>query len=102
MCYSAIVPDVNILEIPQLCCKYRTARWWSQYLKTSKYPAKISCCILANWAGEGGQITDNPSIVSVGHVEYFYNQKIQVGNEVNKHVEVKMDAFKSIVVDILS
>jgi len=47
-------------------------------------------CILANRAGEGGQITDNPSVVSAGHVEYFYNQKIQVGNEVNKHVEVKM------------
>ena len=71
VCYSAIVPNVNILEILQLCCKYRTARWWSQYLKSSEYPAKISCCILANWAGENGQITDDSTVVSAGRVEYF-------------------------------
>ena len=90
MCYSAIVPDVNILEIPQLCCKYRTARWWSQFVKSSEYPAKISCCILANWVGENGQITDDSTVVSAGRVEYFYSQRLQVGNDVDNHVEMKM------------
>ena len=70
-CYQTFVPDVNILEIPQLCHKYRTAKWWSQYLKCSEYPAKMSTCILANWVGEDGCITEDPLITSAGRIEYF-------------------------------
>ena len=70
-CYQIFVPDVNIIEIPQLCHKYRTAKWWSQYLKCSEYLAKMSTCILANWVGEDGCITEDPSVTSAGRIEYF-------------------------------
>ena len=89
-CYQTFIPDVDILEIPQLCCKHRTARWWSQYLKSSEYPAKITTCILANWVGEDGCITVDSSITSAGRIEYFFSQKLQVGDDLNNYVETKM------------
>ena len=89
-CYQTFVPDVNILEIPQLCHKYRTAKWWSQYLKCSEYPAKMSTCILANCVGEDGCITEDPLITSAGRIEYFFSQRLQVGDDLNNYVETKM------------
>ena len=59
ICYGSFIPHVNILEVPQICWKYKTAKWWSQYLKSSEYPAKISTCILAHWVGADGQITED-------------------------------------------
>ena len=70
-CYQTFIPNVDILEVPQLCCKHRTAMWWSQYLKSAEHPAKVTTCILANWVGENGSITEDSSITSAGRIEYF-------------------------------
>ena len=49
MSYLAFLPDVDLLEVPQICCKYKNAMWCSQHLKASN---KASICILAKWVGE--------------------------------------------------
>ena len=80
MCYQAFIPNVDILEVPQLCCKHRTAMWWFQYLKSVEHPAKVTTCILANWVGENGCITEDSSITSPGRIEYFLvrNYKLEM------------------------
>ena len=89
MCYQRILPGIDVLEIPQLCRKYKSALWWSQHLNTSK---KKSVCILANWIGEDGQIiNDNDSLEPcAGRVEYFFSQRLLVG----EFVEVNMAQVK--------
>lgn len=89
-CYQSFIPGVNLLEIPQLCRKHRTARWWSQHLKSSEYPAKMSTCIIANWVGTDGCITEDSRLISAGRVEYFFSQRLQVGDDLNNYVETKM------------
>ena len=53
MSYQAFLPDIDLLEIPQMCRKYKNAMWYSQHLKVSN---KTSTCILAKWVGEDGHI----------------------------------------------
>jgi len=71
-CYQKILPGIDVLEIPQLCRKYKSTLWYSQNLNTSK---KQPVCILAKWIGEDGQIIDdsNPLQLCAGTVEYFFN-----------------------------
>ena len=61
----------------------------------------------------GGNILSGRLTVPAAHqicsvswrVEYFYSQRLQVGNDVDNHVEMKMTfvrySFKNTVVDIL-
>ena len=93
-CYQKFLPTVDVLEIPQLCRKYKSAMWWSQYLKTSKYPKRALVCITANWIGEDGQITGDASKFSAGRVEYFFSQRLLVGNDHESYVEVSMAHVK--------
>jgi len=86
-CYQSFIPGVNILEVPQLCRKYKAARWWSQHLKGSEYPAKMSTCIVANWVGTDSCIAEDSC---AGSVEYFFSQRLQVGDDLNNYVETKM------------
>ena len=89
-CYQKILPGVDVLEIPQLCRKYKSTLWYSQNLNTSK---KQPVCILAKWIGEDGQIIDdsNPLKPCAGRVEYYFSQRVLVGEE---HVEVNMAYVK--------
>ena len=93
-CYQKFLPTVDVLEIPQLCRKYKSAMWWSQYLKTSKYPKKALVCITANWIGEDGQITGDASKFCAGSIEYFFSQILLVGNDHESYVEVSMAHVK--------
>ena len=62
--------------------------WCSQHLKASN---KASPCILAKWVGKDGQININSSAAFAGKVEYFFSQRVLVGND---HVEVNMAYVK--------
>ena len=70
-CYQKIFPDVDILEIPQLCNKYKAAQWWSQHLKSSRRYKKALLCIQAYWVGEDGNITDYSLNLCAGSIEFF-------------------------------
>ena len=81
MCYQTFLPTVvDILEIPQLCRKCKSAMWWPQYSRTSKYPKQALVCITANWIGEDGQITGYSYVskFSAGKIEYVFSL---VGND---------------------
>ena len=78
MCYQTFLSTiVDILEIPQLCHKCKSAMWWSnlQCSRTSKYPKQALICITANWIGEDGQITgySYASKFSAGRIEYVFS-----------------------------
>lgn len=94
ICYQMFIPTVDVLEIPQLCRKYNSAMWWSQHLKSSKYPKKALLCIIANWIGEDGQITGDVSNFCAGRIEYFFSQRLLVNNDQEKYVEVSMAHVK--------
>ena len=81
LCYQKIIPDVDVLEVPQLCRKYKYATWWSQHLNSSK---KTPLCVLAKWIGEDGEINCDKEICA-GIVKYFFTQRLLVGND---YVEV--------------
>ena len=70
-CYQKIFPNIDILEIPQLCNKYKAAQWWSQHLKSSRLSKKALLCIQAYWVGEDGNITDNSLDLCAGSIEFF-------------------------------
>ena len=105
ICYGSFIPHVNILEVPQVCWKYKAAKWWSQYLKSSEYPAKISTCILANWVGGDGQITEDSTVVWAGRVEYFLAKNCKQEMISINTLKLKwhlLDGFKNTIADILS
>ena len=80
MCYQKFLPTVDVLEISQLCCKCKSAKRWSQYSRTSKYPKQALLCITTNWIDENGQITGGAyaSKFSAGRIEYVFSL---VGND---------------------
>ena len=80
VCYQSFLPEVDVLEIPQLCQKYKSAMWWSQRISSSLYPKKASELIQACWIGEDGKIS-NSSEPYVGRIEYFFFQRLLVGND---------------------
>ena len=87
LCYQKIIPDVDVLEVPQLCRRYKYATWWSQHLNSSK---KTPLCILAKWIGGDGEINCDNEICA-GIVKYFFSQRLLVGND---YVEVNMAYIK--------
>jgi len=87
LCYQKIIPDVDVLEVPQLCRRYKYATWWSQHLNSSK---KTPLCVLAKWIGGDGEINCDNEICA-GIVKYFFNQRLLVGNDyVGQHGTHKM------------
>ena len=70
MSYLAFLPDVDLLEVPQICCKYKNVMWCSKHLQASN---KASTCILAKWVGEDGHINTNSSEACAGILEYFFS-----------------------------
>ena len=89
-CYQSFLPDVDVLEIPQLCRRYKSAMWWSQRINSSLYPKKTSAYIQACWVGEDGKIS-NSSELCVGRIEYFFCQKLLVGND---YIDINMANVK--------
>ena len=67
-CYQHFIHDLDVLEIPQVFHKHKKAMWWSQHLKSSKYPKKMASCILSNWIGEDGCINEP---ATAGRIEFF-------------------------------
>jgi len=61
--YQKVFPDVDILEIPWLCNKYKAAQWWSQHLKSSCSKKALLCTY---WVWEDGNITDNSHNLCAG------------------------------------
>ena len=51
-------------------------------------------CIIANWIGEEGQITSDASKLCAGRIEYFFSQRLLVGNDHESYVEVSMAHVK--------
>ena len=80
--------------MPQLCRKYKAARWWSQHLTGSEYPAKMSTCIVANLVGTDSCIAEDSRLTCAGCVECFFSQRLQVGDNLNNYVETKMAFVK--------
>ncbi|XP_065917612.1 uncharacterized protein [Dysidea avara] len=93
-CYQKFIPDVDVLEIPQLCRKYKKAMWFTQYLKSSKYPKEVQTCILAHWVGRDGQIIDAAAgdLSSCGRIEYFFSQRLLLTN--GQYTETRMVCVK--------
>ena len=88
MSYLAFLPDIDLLEVPQICRKYRNAMWCSQHLKSSN---KVVTYILAKWVGEDGVVNTNSSEACAGILEYFFSQRVLVGSD---HLEVNMAYVK--------
>ena len=79
-CYLTFLLDVNPIEIPQLCRKYKYVQWWSERLKCSKLlkGQKQFTCIQAFWVGSGGCIDTICSNLNAGKIEYFFSQNIMI------------------------
>ena len=89
-CYLSFLPEVDILEIPTLCRKYKLAQWWSHRLGNYKNTHKNPTCIQAYWAGKDGNIENECCSSSAGLIEYFFSQKIMVKDEYRVVVMAKV------------
>ena len=68
--------------------------WFTQYLKSSKYPKEVQTCILAHWVGRDGQIIDAAAgdLSSCGRIEYFFSQRLLLTN--GQYTETRMACVK--------
>ena len=68
--------------------------WFTQYLKSSKYPKEVQTCILAHWVGRDGQIIDAAAgdLSSCGRIEYFFSQRLLLTN--GQYTETRMTCVK--------
>ena len=80
-CYQTFLPEVDILEIPQLCKKYKVAQWWSQRIGNYRNNDKKSMCIQAYWANSHGKIECDCNDLCAGVIQYFFSQRILVAGE---------------------
>ena len=49
--YQTFLPHVDLLEIPQFCCRYEVVNWWSECLRKYKYSKRRDQVIRAFWPG---------------------------------------------------
>jgi len=91
-CYSHYLPDIDILEVPQLCRKYKMAQFCSHTLKGTKCTEEKFACIQAYWIGSDGKISESQeNQLCTGKIEFFFTQCLLVGSE---YKEVKMAKIK--------
>ena len=52
-CYVSFLPDINPLEIRQLCRKYKCVQWWSEWLNSCKLHKgkRLSTCMYSSFLG---------------------------------------------------
>ena len=50
----------------------------------------MSTCIVSNWVGTESCIAEDSRLTCAGRVEYFFSQRLQVGDDLNNYVETKM------------
>jgi len=70
-CYSKFLPDVDILEIPLLCRKYKVAQWFSQHLGNCRANNKRPTCIQAYWADSDGKIDSHCNDLSAEIINFL-------------------------------
>ena len=67
--YAKFLPGVDVLNIPQICKKYRAAYWWSHHLEIGK--KRRFPCIKAYWIGSDGDIASDCSNLYAGKIVNF-------------------------------
>ena len=92
--YQSFLPEVDPLEIPQLCCRYEVIQWWSEHLGRRKYCNRKHKIIRAYWIGEDGKIASEPNSLCAGRVEYFFTQKVLIKDTYNEVAMVKMKWYQ--------
>ena len=88
--YQAFLPEVDPLEIPQLCCRYQIIQWWFEHLGKRKYCKKNPETIRAYWVGQDGKIASEPNSLCAGRAEYFFTQKVLIKDSYKEVAMVKM------------
>ena len=86
--YASLIPDIDVIEVPQAYGKYKAAEWWSQHLETDKHGN--STCIKAYWIGENSKIAKDPVDFFAGKI-FFFSQNILIDKQV---VMVKVQWFQ--------
>ena len=90
--YAKFLPGINILDIPQICKKYKAAYWWSHHLeieKNRKFP-----CIKAYWIGSDGDIASDCSNLCAGKIVNFFSQNVLVGDCYKEIIMVQVKWFQ--------
>ena len=93
--YVTFLPDINPLDVPQVCRKYKSLQWWSDRLYSDKLHKgdRHSTCIQAYWVGNGGHIDDMCSNLNAGVIEYFC-QNLMVENDHREICMAKVQWFE--------
>ena len=91
--YQLFLPEIDILEIPELYKKYKNIKWLSEQLSTKTHQNKF-LCVCAYWVGSSGSIVTNCQNLCVGEVEYFFSQRIIVGTEYREIIMSKIRWFQ--------
>ena len=68
--YAKFLPDINILEVPQLYEKYHTIKIYGDRYTSIRVKSERSCYIQAYWVKERGIIDDTCSKIGFGVIEF--------------------------------
>ena len=84
--YKTFLPEFNILETPQLYRKHTLAQWWSQQIGFVRHSGDNDkrVVIYAHWIGSDGQITCNCDNLCAGEIQYYFSQRVKVGNDLQE------------------
>ena len=80
------MPELDILDIPQLYKRHNLAQWWSQQVGYVRHSGDNDKRIVINahWIGSNGQITCNCDNLCAGEIQYFFSQRILVSNNLQE------------------
>ena len=85
--YQVFLPDVEAIDLPELCCKHHTAEWWGMRLVKHEYQESKLLYFQAYWIGRDGNISDDCTSLNAGLIEFFFSQRLEIRNQ---HEEVIM------------
>ena len=94
--YQALYPDITFDHIPMVYESVRELRVFNETIVSSKSKGNYSSAVCANWAGVGGSLATNISVLRVGLIQYFIRHAIRhpVSTKKTSHIFARVFWYK--------
>ena len=76
--YQTLYPGRQLKHIPMMHEKFQELQIFNEVVSSSRARGSHSSAICANWAGIGGSLTTNNTVLRVGIVQHFIRHAVQL------------------------
>jgi hypothetical protein len=91
--YHALYPGLRLEHLPMMHEKFHV---FNEVMSSSKARGSHSSAVCANWAGIGGSLTTNNSVLRVGIIQHFIRHAVRLNTNSKKyHIFGRIFWFKS-------